>query len=191
MGIELAEKYLDTWYISLNRWVMMLEDNSHEWYDKIDTDKNETRDDLLIEAFHTALGSLEQKYGTGDHTQWTWGKIHDIVFHHPFEAKGGLIKKFFNYGPFPFGGDGETVNRATHVFTKPYMAEMTASMRMIIDLSDASQSLMANASGQVGMPLQDHYTDLIDTWLAGEYVDMHLDRDELGRVQELRLLPLP
>ncbi len=190
MGMELAEQYLDTWYISLNRWVMMLEDNSHEWYDKIDTDGVETRDDLLVEAFQSALGSLEQKYATADHTKWIWGTIHNIVFHHPFEAKGGLIAKFFNYGPFPFGGDGETVNRATHVFTKPYMAEMTASMRLIIDMSDASQSQMANASGQVGMPLQDHYTDLIDDWLAGQYVEMHLDREELGDVKELRLTPL-
>jgi len=189
MGLELAEKYLDTWYISLNRWVMMLEDNSQRWFDKVDTEATETRDDLLKEAFSTALASLEQKYGTGDFSSWEWGVIHNIAFHHPFEAKGGLIEKFFNYGPFPFGGDGETVNRGTHVFTKPYMAEMTASMRLIIDMANASTSKMANASGQVGMPLQDHYTDLIDLWLAGQYVDVHLDRDELGNIQELRLVP--
>jgi penicillin amidase len=190
MGMDLAEQYLDTWYISLNRWVMMLEDNTHFWYDKIDTDEVENRDDLLKEAFDKALVSLEEKYGTSDTEKWIWGTIHNIAFHHPFEAKGGLIKKFFNYGPFPFGGDGETVNRATHVFTKPYMAEMTASMRLIIDMADASKSQMANASGQVGMPLQDHYTDLVDKWLAGEYIDMHLDRENLGDVQELQLMPL-
>lgn len=189
MGLELAEKYLDTWYISLNRWVMMLEDNSHKWFDNIATDEVETRDDLLIDAFNKALISLEQKYGSRDHLSWEWGIIHNIAFHHPFEAKGGLIEKFFNYGPFPFGGDGETVNRATHVFTKPYMAEMTASMRLIIDMADASNSRMANASGQVGMPLQDHYTDLIDLWLKGAYVDVNLDREQLGEVQELRLVP--
>lgn len=190
MGMELAEKYLDTWYISLNRWVMTLEDNSNKWFDKVDTEALETRDDLLLEAFNAAITSLENQYGTEDYTKWLWGDIHNIAFHHPFEAKGGLIKKFFNYGPFPFGGDGETVNRATHVFTKPYLAEMTASMRLIIDLADISQSRMANASGQVGMPLQDHYTDLVDIWLAGEYVGMHLDRKELGMVQELKLIPM-
>lgn len=189
MGLELAEKYLDTWYISLNRWVKLMEDNSHQWFDKIDTDQIETRDDLLVEAFNSALGNLGQKYGTDDHNAWKWGVIHNIAFHHPFEAKGGLIEKFFNYGPFPFGGDGETVNRGTHVFTKPYMAEMTASMRLIIDMADASQSRMANASGQVGMPMQKHYTDLVDIWLAGEYVDVHLDREDLGDVEELKLIP--
>ncbi|MCF6238918.1 MAG: penicillin acylase family protein [Candidatus Marinimicrobia bacterium] len=189
MGLELTEKYLDTWYISLNRWVSMLADNSYHWFDNIETDRVETRDDLLLAAFDQALVSLEQQYGTADYSTWDWGVIHNIVFHHPFEAKGGLIEKFFNYGPFPFGGDGETVNRATHVFTKPYMAEMTASMRLIIDMADASNSRMANASGQVGMPMQDHYTDLVDLWLAGEYVDVHLDREQLGEVQELRLVP--
>ncbi len=69
------------------------------------------------------------------------------------------------------------------------MATMTASMRLLVDLADASQSRVSNSSGQVGMPLQDHYTDLVDSWLAGEYVDMQLDRDELGEVQELRLIP--
>jgi len=189
LGLELAEKYLDTWYISMNHWVKMLEDNHSPRFDKIDTEVIETRDDLLLEAFTTALGSLKQKFGSEDIKTWKWGMIHNIIFHHPFEAKGGLIEKFFNYGPFPFGGDGETVNRGTHVFNKPYMAEMTASMRMLVDLSDASQSRMANASGQVGMPLHQHYTDLVDLWLAGEYVDMHLDKSELGEVQELRLIP--
>jgi len=189
MGLELAEKYLDTWYISMNRWVKMLEDNNHVWFDKIDTEVVETRDDLLNEAFTTAMGSLEQKFGSEDIKTWEWGIIHNVVFHHPFEAKGGLIEKFFNYGPFPFGGDGETVNRGTHNFDAPYMAEMTASMRMLVDLSDATQSRMANASGQVGMPLHKHYTDFVDVWLAGEYVAMHLDKSEFGEVQELRLIP--
>ena len=189
MGQELAEKYLDTWYISVNRWVKMLEDNENAWFDNTGTEVIETRDDLLIEAFTSAMMSLEEKFGSSDVTTWKWGDIHNITFHHPFESQGGIIKKFFNYGPFPFGGDGETVNRATHVFDKPYMAEMTASMRLLIDLSDASQSRMANASGQVGMPLHKHYTDLVDIWLAGEYADMHLDEDELGDVEVLKLIP--
>ncbi|MCF7827018.1 MAG: penicillin acylase family protein, partial [Candidatus Marinimicrobia bacterium] len=111
MGLELAEKYIDTWYISLNRWVNMLEDNNSSWFDKMDTEALETRDDLLLEAFTSALESLQQKFGREDFQAWKWGTIHTIAFHHPFEAKGGLIEKFFNYGPFPFGGDGETVNR--------------------------------------------------------------------------------
>lgn len=189
LGIELAEQYLDTWYISLNRWVKMLEDNENTWFDKVDTDPLETRDDLLAEAFTTAMTRLEEKFGSTEIATWEWGTIHNIAFHHPFEAKGGLIQKFFNYGPFPFGGDGETVNRATHVFDKPYMAEMTASMRLLIDLADASQSRMANASGQLGMPRHRHYTDFVDLWLAGEYADMHLDQPEFGEVQELRLIP--
>ncbi len=189
MGEELSEKYIDTWYISLNRWVSMLDDNNYHWFDKLDSDEIETRDDLLTEAFNTAMQSLKQKFGSDDIDSWKWGVIHNIAFHHPFEAKGGLIEKFFNYGPFPFGGDGETVNRGTHTFSKPYMAEMTASMRLITDMAHPSSSRMANASGQVGMPLQDHYTDLVDIWLAGEYVDMHLNKADLGEVQELILTP--
>lgn len=189
LGSELAETYLSTWYIATNRWLLMLEDNENPWFDKVDTEVTETRDDLLAEAFAEAMAQLEETYETPDIEAWKWGTIHDIVFHHVFEAQGGVIEKFFNYGPFPFGGDGETVNRATHIFNTPYQAEMTASMRLIADMSDGSSSLMANASGQVGMPLQDHYTDLVDIWLAGEYVDMHLDRDELGEIKALKLSP--
>ncbi|MCF7824870.1 MAG: penicillin acylase family protein [Candidatus Marinimicrobia bacterium] len=190
LGDKLAEEYLGTWYIWQNRWVLLLEDNFNTWFDKIDTEGVETRDDLLREAFQMALVSLAEKFGSEDYMQWNWGEIHTITFHHPFEAKGGLIKKFFNYGPFPFGGDGETVNRGTHNFDQAYMAEMTASMRLIIDMSDPSKSWMANASGQVGMPLQDHYTDFVDIWLAGKYVDMHLNREDLVEVQQLHLTPL-
>lgn len=189
LGKELAEEYLDIWYIHTNRWLLMLEDNGNPWFDKIDTEERETRDDLLREAFQQALVSLESRYETEDLTAWKWGTIHNIVFHHLFESQGGLIENFFNYGPFPFGGDGETVNRGTHEFNKPYMAEMTASMRLIVDMANPQQSYMANASGQVGMPRQPHYTDLIDQWLAGEYLSMHLNRDDLAEVQELVLTP--
>ncbi len=188
LGEELANNYVNTWYISLNRWVKMMDDPENEWFDNVETDTRETRDDLLRMAFSNALESLSTQFGTAQVEAWYWGQGHDIEFHHPFEAKGGLIRKYLNYGPFPFGGDGETVNRATYDFHEPYRTVMTASMRMLVDMSVPGRSKMANASGQVGVPKHEHYTDLIDDWLAGDYLTMSLDIDDLSGEQKTLVL---
>ena len=112
---------------------------------------------MLTLAMAEAIAKLTVKFGSNDMTTWNWGAMHDIEWHHPFESQGGMIKKFFNYGPFPFGGDGETVNRATYDFNNRYHTVMTASMRLLVDMADPSRSLMANCSGQVGVPKHPHY----------------------------------
>lgn len=188
LGEELAGEYLDTWYISLNRWVALLADPENSWFDRLDTDEVEDRDELLRLAVSEATTNLKERFGSDDPSNWTWGAMHDIEWHHPFESQGGLIKRFFNYGPFPFGGDGETINRATYDFNNRYHTVMSASMRLLVDLADTGSSLLANCSGQVGVPKHPHYYDLIDAWLAGEYLEMELDRDELpGPVSTLVL----
>ena len=113
-----------------------------------------------------------------------------MEFHHSFESKGGLIKKFFNYGPFPFGGDGESVNRATYSIKKRYDVTMSASMREVISLDNLAETFAINASGQVGQVTHKQYHDLCDLWLKGEYVTWIMDRDDIvknGKV--FRLLP--
>ena len=179
LGPELAADYLDTWYISLNRWVEMLSDPGNVWFDDVSTPERETRDDLLLNAYYAAVDTLVVHFGARQIEAWSWGDLHSIEFHHLFESQGGLIRKFFNYGPFPFGGDGETINRATYDFTAPYETNMTASMRLLIDLGNPGSARVANASGQVGMPRHPHYTDLVDEWLAGNYVPFDIDLDKL------------
>jgi penicillin amidase len=111
-----------------------------------------------------------------------WGKLHQVEFQHP------LNRKSFNRGPFPRGGDAQTVNNTGGSLTRQTSG---ASYRHILDLSDWDKSVMTNTPGEVGDPASPHYADLIQDWVAGRYHPMPFTRKavEAATTERLHLLP--
>jgi penicillin amidase len=174
MGREAASNYLEDYYLWLERFVELLEEDSH-WFDDDLTKEIEKRDELIARSFREAVASLKGRLG-GNMSKWQWGRVHQIEFRHPLD-KISLIKRIFNLGPFPFPGDGETVNRGTFSFNKPYGVTMAASIRHIMDFSDLSETLGIHTTGQSGNPASSHYDDFAQPWLRGEYVKMRMNRE--------------
>lgn len=189
MGAKLAEEYLDDYYLWIERFVRLFKEDSH-WFDDARTDTVETRDDIIVRSFKEAIASLRQKLGNNT-SKWEWGRVHKVEFHHPLGRRSRLGKMFFNLGPFPFAGDGESVNRGTFGFNEPYDVTMAASLRHIMDFSQLARTLAIHTTGQSGNPLSTHYDDFADMWLHGEYVTMMMDKEDfIGDAEGcLRLLP--
>jgi penicillin amidase len=188
MGEELAREYLDNYYLWLERFVGFVQEGSH-WFDDVRTDEVETRDDIAVRSFTEAISSLEKRLGS-DVSKWGWGRVHTIEFRHSLE-RSRLVKMIFNYGPFPFPGDGESVNRGTFDFNKPYGVTMAASLRHIMDFSRLSKTLAIHTTGQSGNPASRHYHDFCDRWLKGEYITVMMNREDfIGGIEgHLRLTP--
>lgn len=189
MGTELAEAYLDDYYLWLERFVGLLEDENSHWFDNVRTEEVETRDDVAVRSFGEAVASLEAKLGE-DTSKWEWGRVHKIEFRHPLD-RSSIVKRLFNLGPYPFPGDGESVNRGTFDFNKPYGVTMAASVRHIMDFSQPSKTLGIHTTGQSANPVSPHFDDFVERWLAGECVTMTMDRDDfIGNIEgHLRLAP--
>lgn len=178
MGRELVEMYLDDYYLWLERFVELLKDEGSHWFDNRRTEEIETRDDVVVRSFTEAVDSLEKKLG-GDMSKWTWGRVHKLEIRHPLD-KIFIVRKIFNLGPYPFPGDGESVNRGTFAFNKPYDVTMTASIRHVMDFSHLGRSLGIHTTGQSANPTSDHYDDFAEKWLAGDYVTMMMDREDFA-----------
>jgi len=103
-----------------------------------------------------------------------------------------MLRPFFNYGPFPFGGDEQTINRAGYDKTKPYKVNITASIRYIVDFSNLSNALVVLSTGQSAQLLSPHRHDMADMFLAGKYITWYMERKDFEPESEgvLRLLPL-
>ena len=189
MGRELTKAYLDDYYLWLERFVEILQDENSYWFDTMRTEEIETRSDIVARSFEEAITSLERKLGA-DMSEWKWGRVHMLEFSHPI-AHDPITKKLFNLGPYPFPGDGETVNRGTFGFNEPYDVTMTASIRHIMDFSQLDQTLGIHTTGQSGHPASEHYSDFAETWLQGEYVTIMMDRiDYIDSIEGyLRLSP--
>ena len=81
------------------------------------------------------------------------------------------LAPLFNRGPFPWGGDGNTISQAG---TSPlrYLGNplVVASLRAVIDIGAWEEARFALPGGQSGNPFSPHYDDLLAFWLRGEGV---------------------
>ena len=99
-----------------------------------------------------------------------------------------------NSGPVAVGGSMATINNTAWGVGSDEEFEVLylPSMRMIIDLSDLTQSVTIHTTGQSGHPYSPHYDDMIDLWRNIEYHPMLWTRSqvEAAAVDRLVLIPI-
>jgi penicillin amidase len=160
------------------------EDETSKWFDNVSTLTVETRDEIILQAFKTAVGALERYFKTEDISEWTWGKVHQLLFWHI----SGLLP--FDAGPFPGDGTAVTLNPSgTDNFNNGNVRRQSAmggaSERMIIDFANFSNSLSVLPSGQRGISTSKHYTDQLDQlFLNGDYHYTHFDLDTPEKIMD-------
>lgn len=159
--------------------------DEQEWF------SGRSRAALLADALADGIDWLTREYGN-DLDRWTWGRIHPASFHHPLGSRKPL-DQIFDRGPFPYGGDTNTVWQAAFVPRLPISSDggFTASWRQIIDLGDFDKSRVIHTTGQSGHPGSPHYDDYIAKWLAGEYHPMLWSRAAVEAHLEARQLLEP
>jgi len=141
----------------------------------------------LEEALGEAIGELRRRLGE-DMSRWQWGRLHRQALRHPL-GQVRALSPVFDRGPFPVGGDINTVAQSAFVPYRGYEATSFAvSWRMIVDLSDFNRSLGVHPGGQWGQPGSRHYADLALLWLRGDYHPLLWDRREVERHLESRLV---
>jgi len=161
--------------------LLMLSDDSYAWwYDDVDTDRIEGRDDILITSLVDADAALTDYFGTANVEDWAWGGIHTLGFTHAL----GVIppfKWFWNVDPRPFGGDFSTVNPGNHlsIAEKPYAVTDGASMRHIIDFGDFDSGRFVITTGESGRWLDPHYRDQVPLWFEVKTHPMLMDREDV------------
>ena len=138
-----------------------------------------TWDDLLRTALARAVADL-RRHGS-DPARWSYGKIHRLTLRHPLGSVAAL-SAIFNRGPWPTGGDIDTVNHAHSPRNSPvgplYIAP---SYRQIIDVGGWDASQVVLPAGQSGHPASRHYSDMAESWRGGAYCPMLWTRAAVER----------
>jgi penicillin amidase len=100
-----------------------------------------------------------------------WGRIRPLTLVHPVADEQKLLAPILNRGPFPWGGDTNTVSQAAALTEEPTANPMAiASLRMVIDVGNWEESRFILPGGQSGNPLSPHYDDMLEMWRRGEGV---------------------
>lgn len=138
-----------------------------------------TWDEEIADALGAVIEQLKKTSGS-DPARWGWGRIRPLVMHHLLGQKK-VFASIFNRGPFPCGGDTDTINQASVLPLDPLApADNIASMRGVIDVGAWHNSRFILPGGQSGNPFSPHYDDMLPLWQRGEGVPIAWTPEEVG-----------
>ncbi|MFH1122626.1 MAG: penicillin acylase family protein [Pseudomonadota bacterium] len=144
----------------------------------------------ISDALGTAIGTLRERCGS-DPTKWAWGRLRPLTLRHPVGARA-LLNRVFNLGPFPWGGDANTVSQAAVDLEDPADNPLfIASLRMVVEMGNWDESFFVLPGGQSGNPLSPHYDDFLRLWQDGQGVPIAWSPTKVDKAAkyELRLVP--
>jgi penicillin G amidase len=185
MGKDQFNEFVFVANIPYRSVLQLLNNPSSSWFDNVNTNEIETKEEIIRKSLVDALNELEKKFGKNA-ADWQWGKLHQVKFKHAFSGVSSFIDNFINIGPYPIGGDGTTINNTEYAFNEgieefplfdhePFENDLGPSMRFIYDLSKPEEFFMILTTGQSGNIMSDHYKDMTKLWLYGEYVKVKTD----------------
>jgi penicillin amidase len=146
----------------------------------------------MSDALDAAIHKLRSDFGR-EQSGWAWGRIRRLTLAHPMAVIPPLAFAF-NRGPFPWGGDGNTISQAGAAPLKmPSSPGVIASLRMTVDVGNWDASRFALPGGQSGNPFSPHYDDQLPLWLRGDGVPIAWTPVDLAAVARdtLYITPLP
>ncbi len=162
------------------------------WWDDLQTEIQETQADIIQKSFVEAFASLERDLG-GNTADWTWDKLHTLEHGHPIGQAGGLLRSFFNVGPFPVNGSREVINNLGFGYNDSDHFEVGSgpSTRRVIDFSDIENSMSILPTGQSGNPFSKHYQNQAEMYVKGEFRKMMMNKNEIIEKSDSKLVLSP
>lgn len=177
-------------------------DDSPFW-DDVRTPQKEDKPAILARSLAAAVRASEAQLGS-DRQAWQWGKLHQYTFtsdstrlapwlNATQRASLSALSGYLNRGPFPAGGDQDTLNAsAWHWGGSNFDAWLIPAMRIVVDFGQPEPMMGVNSTGQSGNPASPHYADSVDAWLKGRYVTFPMQPQNFDKAygtQRLTLVP--
>jgi penicillin amidase len=144
----------------------------------------------IAAALAEAIEQLVELHGP-EASGWEWGTVRPLTFKHPVGEKKPM-DKVFNLGPFPWGGDSNTIAQAAVSFLDPTAnSPFVASMRMAVDVGEWDANRFILPGGQSGNPMSPHYDDQLDLYREGGAISIAWSPEKLATavVEKLEIHP--
>ena len=159
----------------------LLKSGSSMWFDNVKTEKTETFDDALVEAFKISVARLSGALKTKP-AEWQWQNIHKITLSHYLGRVKILDWLFgFNSKTYPVPGSSHTVCPYSYYAGYSYDVVHGASQRHIFDVAGWNRSETVIPTGTSGIPATPFYCDQTEMYVNNKY---HHDYFSLEQVSE-------
>lgn len=149
---------------------LLLENIQSPWWDNINTNKKENRQEIIFKAFEKTISEIEEQLGDNPN-DWKWQEVHTITHAHPFGIQGGPLAWFFNIGPLPINGGNHVINNNYFHLNGEgeYPVLLGPAVRILIDYADAENSVSVLPTGQSGNVMSKHYDDQAQMFVDGKF----------------------
>lgn len=189
MSPEIFEAFREN-FEAYNTFDNLIEEGSI-FFDNRETEVKETRDDMLAAGLEKAVETLGERFGE-QIDEWRWGRVHTVLFNHPFGQASGIMRRLLSLGPYPLAGSRETINNGYYsYFDDPFSVKVGPSLRCLVDMSDVEGARMVITTGQSEKRLSPYYQDQVSLWVGGKYRPMVMGWDKIRGLSERHLTFLP
>lgn len=179
MGKELFNEYIFVANVPYRKIQEMLRAENSSWWDNINTEKVETKNEIIKQSLIDAVKELEGKFGNNV-ADWQWRNLHSVTFAHPFSGASPLLGKVLDIGPFPISGDGTTIFNTEYSLTKPYKSKLGPALRFLYDFAKPDEVNFILTTGEAGYFMSDHYDDMTEMWLKGKYIKVNINTSDIS-----------
>lgn len=171
--------------------------NASPFWQKTDP-KFSGKANIVANALAKAQQTGEKQFGK-NYSNWQWGKIHhykwnslfsQVAEYLPSEQRKQIDKldSYLNRGPYPAGGNINTINIASYNIGKGFDTLLIPSMRLIVDFSQQDPVWVMNNAGQSANPASPYYADNINNWLKGNYENLPFSKEKQAKVYRNRMI---
>ncbi len=147
--------------------------NYEFWFDDINTDTIESKEDIARLAVNKAVEIVGQK---------TWRDFNSLTMRHPMAGVpilGGLLA--LNRGTLAWPGTAGTLNASYLIANEDNSFETIVgpSWRFLIDFADIDGALFVLPAGNSGNPMSPHFFDFNQMWQEGKYWNIPISKERV------------
>jgi penicillin amidase len=179
----------DRWFAVVTR---LLKNPDSRWWNDVNTDELETRDDILSAALVDARDELTMLQAK-EPDDWSWGRLHSLELENQSLGKSGIgpVEWLFNRGPYDLAGGNAAVDATGWDASEGYDVDKVPSMRMVVSLANFDDSRWVNLTGASGHAFNSHYSDQTGLWATGQTWPFVFTRDAVDAATEDTLILRP
>jgi penicillin G amidase len=151
--------------------------------------RKDPMEEVAARSLQEAMSFLRDRLGNA-RSIWTWGRVHQVTFRHPF-GKKWYLRDWFDIGPYGAPGDGRTVFMERFQPGTGYSVAVGPSMRQVVPLGFRSMARSVIPTGASGHFFEPHYNDQTLLWYGGRTHPAWTDRGSILENAESRLRLVP
>jgi penicillin amidase len=189
LGDDLYEEFSRSSRLAWNAMDRVIERGDSLFFANEATGRKDSLEDLAARSLFSAMSFLKDRLGSVSST-WTWGRLHQVTFEHPF-GKKRYLQRWFNIGPSAVGGDGKTVFKEEFRHGTDFQVLVGPAMRQVVPTGFRQKARSVITTGASGHFFERHYRDQSALWLSGKTHPAWTDRDDVEANAEARLKLTP